>query len=126
MEKVCPIMLSMDCANLIEKSPWKNLLKNSTKLKFCSWTYVLNVCSTIIGTKYTTGIVTIIVKPRRRISAEIFFPFTLFFITLCTGLKMYAKSSPNIIGMIIGLRTKNAKMNIPTMIAPTTIRFMSL
>jgi len=44
-------MLSMDLANVTEKSLWKNLLKKSVKLKFCNWTYVLNVCSTIVGTK---------------------------------------------------------------------------
>ena len=51
VEKTCPMMLSTDLANVAEKSLWKNLLKKLTKLKSCSWTYVLKACSTIIGTK---------------------------------------------------------------------------
>ena len=38
---------------------------------------------------------------------------------------MYANNSPKIIGIMIGLKIKNASMKIPRMIAPTIPFFMS-
>lgn len=126
VENICPMMLSIDFANVSEKSLWKNLLEMLRKSKFCNLTYVLNACSTIVGTKKNTGIAIMIVMPISKIIDGIFLPPVLDFIFRYIGLKMYANRSPNIIGTIIGLRTKNARMNTPTMIAATMPRFISL
>ena len=81
-------MLFTDCANVPDMSAWRNLEKNSVKLKACSLTYILKACSTIAGMRYIIGTMTMMDKLMSRIRAGRFLPFIFDFITLCTGLKM--------------------------------------